>query len=337
MRPLPDPGLRGKSETMTDPVISIAMIDDDEDDYIIARDMLEEVFAGVVRLRWFSDAGQARQAMSLETYDVHLVDYRLPGTDGFTVINEMKRVGLPSECIILLTGEGDEDVAAESVNAGLGGYISKKSMTPARLGEAVRAARLRGRERMQRTENKRWLEWAALHDGLTGLLNRNSFMARLRAEVIEFRKSRAPLSLVLLNIDDLKEINAREGHLIGDYIVTETARIMEQAVEPAGAAGRFSCEELAMLLPGTGPAQAMDKARAVIGRIGSAEFPRVSDPAALIRVSACAGAALCEDFPAGAEIEFVRRASRALEEARLNAPGTVLLFDPALDRPEADR
>lgn len=304
--------------------LSIAIIDDDEDDYILACEMLEEKFEDPLRLKWFTRAEEALAALRTERFDVHLVDYHLVGTDGLRLIECMRREGLPPEGIVMITGEGCEEVAAKAVRAGIGGYLTKGTLTPDGLCRAVREAHFKRTERARIEETHSYLEWSSTHDGLTGLLTRHALMAKFRRDIIEFSKGkgRRPTFMVL-DLDGLKEINRREGHLIGDYVLATAARFVKESLPKEGHACRFACEELAVLLNGPEPRDSMEFAYEVIRRLEAETFPRSSDPGRLIEVSVCVGIARCHESADGMAIELVRRAYTALGEAKHLGPGSV--------------
>ncbi|MBO9602499.1 MAG: EAL domain-containing protein [Novosphingobium sp.] len=101
-------------------------------------------------------------------------------------------------------------------------------------------------ERRKAEESARQL---AETDALTGLLNRRSFLpasARLVTDVCETNQGAAVL---MLDLDNFKQINDVHGHKVGDLVLTETARRIE-ALAPAGAsAGRLGGDEFALVLP----------------------------------------------------------------------------------------
>src|SRR4051794_15833184 len=90
--------------------INVLMVDDDEDDFVIVRDLLREAGDGRYALTWLSDPDRAIQlACDGGGADVVLVDYRLGAYDGIHFVREM--VGRACKApVILLTGQGDRAV-----------------------------------------------------------------------------------------------------------------------------------------------------------------------------------------------------------------------------------
>ncbi|WEK46764.1 MAG: EAL domain-containing protein [Candidatus Andeanibacterium colombiense] len=101
-------------------------------------------------------------------------------------------------------------------------------------------------ERRKAEENARLL---AETDALTGLLNRRSFVpasARLVTEVCETNQGAAVL---MLDLDNFKQINDLHGHKAGDLVLTETARRIEAFTPPGGVAARLGGDEFALVVP----------------------------------------------------------------------------------------
>lgn len=101
------------------------------------------------------------------------------------------------------------------------------------------------------------LERAATHDELTGLLNRRGYQQRLAAELARAAREKAPLSLILGDIDSFKSLNDRFGHRCGDEALSSFAAVCRDQGRGADFAARVGGEEFAMVLPGTDSAGAL--------------------------------------------------------------------------------
>ncbi len=88
-------------------------------------------------------------------------------------------------------------------------------------------------------------------DALTGLANRRGFDARLSEEVARSKRYGHALSLLMIDIDDFKQVNDRFGHGTGDESLRATARAIESSVRSIDIAARYGGEEFAVILPET--------------------------------------------------------------------------------------
>lgn len=118
---------------------SVALIDDDEDDYIIVRDLLLEIPNRPFELRWLPTYEAGLAAIIAQRDAVYLLDYRLGQQDGLTLLRE----GLAAGCqrpLILLTGRGDRDLDRAAMQAGAADYLAKDRITAVSLERALRHA-----------------------------------------------------------------------------------------------------------------------------------------------------------------------------------------------------
>ncbi|MEZ0242215.1 MAG: diguanylate cyclase [Sphingomonas sp.] len=100
------------------------------------------------------------------------------------------------------------------------------------------------------------LRLSATTDELTGLCNRRFFMHSLDIEVARARRSGAPLSVAVADVDYFKRVNDRYGHGGGDEVLRALARIFEQIMRTGDVVGRLGGEEFAILMPDTDEIQA---------------------------------------------------------------------------------
>lgn len=134
------------------------------------------------------------------------------------------------------------------------------------LAEAYRQLQgMHGRLEKQAQE----LERLSHLDGLTGLHNRRSLDRRTDMEVERVRRAGGELSLVILDIDDFKDINDRYSHTVGDEVLKQLAQILRDQTRTVDVAARFGGEEFVVLLPGTGKQGAIAVAENLCARFAS--------------------------------------------------------------------
>lgn len=106
-------------------------------------------------------------------------------------------------------------------------------------------------------------------DPLTGLLNRRSFTGRLHDEVARAARYGKPLSLLLLDLDGLKQLNDRAGHHAGDAALQALARSLRAESRSADLEARWGGDEFVVLAPETGRAEALGLAERIRTTVAS--------------------------------------------------------------------
>ncbi len=149
-------------------------------------------------------------------------------------------------------------------------------------------------------------------DGLTGLYVRRYFDLRLRDEVRLAARYGSEFSVLMLDIDDFKDLNDAHGHQAGDRVLAEVAEVVRQTVRASDIPCRYGGEEFTVIMPRTPVAEALGVAERV--RAGVAAH-RVAFDGAELGVTVSVGVA---GFAAGARTvaDVVRRADEALYRAK---------------------
>jgi signal transduction histidine kinase len=117
--------------------IKVLLVDDDEDDYVIARDLLLEVESRRYVLDWVATYDAALEAFGRNQHDVYLIDYHLEKRDGLELLREALLLGC-SAPLILLTGHGDHEVDIEAMRSGAADYLVKGQFDAALLERSIR-------------------------------------------------------------------------------------------------------------------------------------------------------------------------------------------------------
>jgi len=124
---------------MTEPMLRVLLIEDDEDDYIITRDLLTQASPVTTELLWRDTVSGGMAALREHTVDVALVDLRLGPDSGLDLIQQAKAEGLTTP-FILLTGQGDDELDARAVELGAADYLVKNKLAGATLLRSIRYA-----------------------------------------------------------------------------------------------------------------------------------------------------------------------------------------------------
>ena len=163
----------------------------------------------------------------------------------------------------------------------------------------------------------------AMHDGLTGLLNRKSLDARLAQEVSRARRHGGSLSMMLIDVDHFKELNDQLGHLTGDHILRLLADIFTAVTRESDLAFRYGGDEFAILLPATDLHAARCTAHRIRTRLESMppEAFCVGEDQATVKPDVSIG--IAQYLQGDAESDLLRRADTRLYEAKARGRGRV--------------
>lgn len=130
--------------TMSEP-LRILLVDDDEDYYVITRDLFDEAGRGRFALEWVDNFDEALVAMARNAHDVCMVDYRLEARNGIDLLRQARAAGCTTPTI-LFTGTGDHQIDIEAMRAGAVDYLDKDGVTAQLLERAIRYAVERARK-----------------------------------------------------------------------------------------------------------------------------------------------------------------------------------------------
>lgn len=133
----------------------VLLVDDDEDDYIITRELLSSIDGGSFALDWVSTYTAAADTVARNQHDVYIVDYRLRDGSGLELVRESLREGCRAP-MILLTGQGDHEVDETAMKVGAADYLVKGQITAPLLKRSIRHAieRSHALEALRRSEER---------------------------------------------------------------------------------------------------------------------------------------------------------------------------------------
>jgi len=173
----------------------------------------------------------------------------------------------------------------------------------------------------------------ALHDPLTGLVNRPFLEENLRLAIVHARDAERTVALVLLDLDRFDKVNAAAGYRAGDAVLTAVAERLAALVGEQGVVGRWYGDQFAVVLPmyeqqddeRTGAAVA-----ALVEDMRACLAPPVSAEGHSVRVQACFGVAVCPRDARDASA-LVFSAETALGRAKARGPDGFCFHSPGMD------
>ncbi|MEM4230827.1 MAG: GGDEF domain-containing protein [Candidatus Pacearchaeota archaeon] len=113
----------------------------------------------------------------------------------------------------------------------------------------------------------------ALIDELTEIYNRKAMKIWLRKEIARAERFKHPLSIAMIDIDNFKTYNDRQGHLRGDWLLKTIAKILKENTREMDFVGRYGGEEFIIIFPETEHEEAVKVAERIRKNIENTKFP----------------------------------------------------------------
>jgi two-component system, cell cycle response regulator len=219
--------------------LRVLLVEDDEDDYVLTRDLLQDGFGSAFDMTWANTSESGLEELMNGTYDVALVDYNLGSVTGV----ELLRTAVAQGCripVIMLTGQADRATDLKAMHAGAADYLVKSRVTSDMLERAIRYARERHRLLEQ-------ISALSLTDELTGLTNRRGFLTLAEQRLQLLVRRSCPCLMLFADVDGLKEVNDNHGHEAGDRLLIAAANALQNAFRGTDLIARLGGDEFVVL------------------------------------------------------------------------------------------
>lgn len=198
-------------------------------------------------------------------------------------------------------------------------------------GVALENGRL-GRSLKDLTELEEQLRHQALHDGLTGLGNRQLFLERVQSAIDRARREGSVPAVLFIDLDDFKSVNDTVGHAGGDVLLRAVADAIRGSIRPSDLPVRLAGDEFAVLMADGRETQA-------VAGIAERIISQISRPVEIdgrwISTSASIGIAAWR-FRAGTT-QLLREADAAMYTAKARGKGRFVVFGPSMETELSDR
>jgi two-component system chemotaxis family response regulator WspR len=317
-----------------EPARRILVVDDDQDALGLLGRLSSECGHELLTA---GDGNTALELVQEERPDLVLLDLVMPGRDGIEVTRTLKQdSALRSIPVVILSARHAPSDKVAAFAAGADDYVTK----PFSLDEidARIKSNLRKRDlylvleqanRRLREANTRLSE-LAVTDEKTTLPNYRAFRRRLEDELKRADRYGTALSLAMIDLDDFKSLNDTFGHTVGDQALRSVAQVLKSAARETDYVARYGGEEFAVLLPHTGPTEAMRVAQRVRQSVSNGNGE--ADPG--YRITLSVGIATYPNDPRVHEPDqLVAAADRALYAAKSGGKDRVVVDANSLPAP----
>jgi len=190
---------------------SLLLVEDNPGDARFVRELLRDAIGPELRIDVVDRLRGAIEAVRDRRYTAILLDPGLPDSQGLDTVSALHRV-TPLTPLVVLSGHGDEDVALRAIQLGAQDYVVKGELQGPALLRTLRYA-------IERKLVQERLDYLASHDGVTGLPNRQVFLANLSQIVAGCHRSGGDAAVVSIGLSGVGLVNQIHGHEIGDQVV----------------------------------------------------------------------------------------------------------------------
>jgi len=250
--------------------------------------------------------------------DLILMDYILPGIDGFETTRKLRQTYQDEWFpIIFLTSTKGDNHLAMGLEAGGDDYLYKPVSAIVLESKIKAMARIVKMQKDLLSINKK-MEQLSYLDGLTQIYNRRGFDRAISSEWRRMRRDGNILSFLMMDVDFFKKYNDHYGHQSGDDCLKEIARALEeQLYRPADIVARYGGEEFAVLLPGTDAKGALLVAERFVKSVEALQIPHVESTVSKF-VTISVGVAYSSKKSNNNIMKIVKAADTALYSAKEN-------------------
>lgn len=270
----------GEQQESPHPAGKILIVDDEEAFRAILVRRSRKMGLNVKEAK---DGQGALELLQEDAFDVLITDLYMPGPSGIDVLQHARRADSDLQAIVM-TGGATIETAIEALRAGAYDYLLKPLNTLSEFDVSLERA-LQHRQLLRENarlfaENKRLAET----DQLTALYNRHKLSDFLDREIERTLRYARPLSMIMLDMDNLKAINDTHGHLAGDEVLKGVADSIRQHIRQSDVAGRFGGDEFIIILPEINLSGAVQVAERICAQIESLSYldKRVSISAGVV-------------------------------------------------------
>jgi two-component system cell cycle response regulator len=248
------------------PLQKLLLVDDNEKDLQILRSCLA---GDPYKIEQVNTGEAALDRIQKEPFDLILLDVLLPGIDGFEVCRQLKGMKQTREVqVILITCLSELENKIKGIELGADDYLMKP----------INARELKARVKVLlnkkkcldelRTDFEKTLN-LSINDGLTGLYNQTYFKKFIEQELKRATRQKYPVSLIILDIDNFKQINDSLGHPAGDQILSELGSLIKKNIREIDFPARYGGDEFVVVLPYSSKEETISIARRLMKSVES--------------------------------------------------------------------
>jgi two-component system, cell cycle response regulator len=223
------------------PLRKVLLIEDDRGQARIVEASFNNFVREKFELHWASTYEDGLSALREGKFDACLLDYQLGPRSGLDLLREMGQLGIDTP-VIVVTSETSSAIDEQAMQLGALDYLVKFELTPRGLERSLRYT-------IKQHVTLRELRRLVSRDLLTGLYNHREGLNLLELEVERAHKFSRAFTILLIDIDRFKEINAAYGERVGDQTLVAIANVIRECAGDNGTVVRWAADDFAVWLP----------------------------------------------------------------------------------------
>ena len=224
--------------------VSVLVIDDDALWLKAFAALIESLPDCNYQVTGVTSAGAANKLLRKQSFDICVVDVRLPDEDGISLIRSVRNRSIPTPSVLVTGIAVDRNLEVQAVLAGASDMIYKDEIKESTVRRVLHMASLRKKAERRMRE-------AAIRDPMTGCYNRKHLLRSIAVELKRRSRTGADCAVIYFDVDGLKQINDKFGHSAGDRLLKIVSQQGQKVLRTIDCMARMGGDEFAVLLPDT--------------------------------------------------------------------------------------
>lgn len=223
-------------------LVRILLVNDQHTERLFLDHILQQIDGLNYELTWCRTVGKALRALGNDQFDIIISEYLFSSDTGNDFLSEAKTLN-PSAQVVVVSAEMDSALGSSLIKAGATDYLVKGELNTFSLERSLRYV-------LQLRKAQLKLSYHDHYDALTGLVNRTLFNDRLTHAIQRAERSRQKVVLLVINLDNFKNINSSYSREAGDMVIQSVAERLQSCVRKSDSLARNSGDEFAIILEG---------------------------------------------------------------------------------------
>jgi diguanylate cyclase (GGDEF)-like protein len=299
-------------------LIKILIVDDEEDILNSLKDFLIDNQFEVVT----AENGQdALEVIENDQIDIVMSDLLMPRMDGIALTRAIQEMGLNIP-VIIMTAYASIENAVEAMKAGAAEFVSK----PFKFNHTLFIIEkvMETKELQEMAQRSEYYKKLSTVDDLTDLYNRRFFKHCLTNEIRRHARYRRQLNLLMIDIDNFKKVNDTHGHLGGDQVLKQLAKLFRKSIRACDFLARYGGEEFVVILPETSESEAFMVGERIVLSVNQKVF-KISKGKILKKLSVSIGLASYPNDAVDPD-DLIRKADLALYRSKQLGKNRICIF-----------